>query len=113
MHYKNEPLESKLESQESIVEKFAEQPNERLDTTDMPELESEEFDGEGINQVKSLKIRTPNQMHSRLPISVAQLKVGNNSKKLKNEIRQILYSLYRSKKLIYRKQIYKSLIVNI
>ena len=35
----------------------------------------------------------------RLPISLAQLKAANNSEKLKNEIRQILYSLYRSKKL--------------
>ena len=55
-----------------------------------------------------LKIRTPNQMLRRLPISLAQLKVGNNSEKLKNEIRQILYSLYRSRKLT--KQLYKSLV---
>ena len=55
-----------------------------------------------------LKILTPNQMLSRLPITLAQLKAGNNSEKLKNEIRQLLYSLYRSKKLT--KQIYKSLI---
>ena len=38
-------------------------------------------------------------MLSGLPISLPQLKVGNNSEKLKNEIRQLLYSLYRSKKL--------------
>ena len=55
-----------------------------------------------------LKILTPNQMLSRLPITLAQLKAGNNSEKLKNEIRQLLYSLYRSKKLT--KQLYKSLI---
>ena len=60
-------------------------------------------------QGQGLKILTPpNQMLSRLPISLAQLKAGNNSEKLKNEIRQLLYSLYRSKKLT--KQIYKSLI---
>ena len=47
-------------------------------------------------------------MLSRLPITLAQLNAGNNSEKLKNEIRQLLYSLYRSKKLT--KQIYKSLI---
>ena len=47
-------------------------------------------------------------MLNSLPISLAQLKAGNNSEKLKNEIRQILYSLYRSKKLT--KQMYKSLI---
>ena len=45
-----------------------------------------------------LKTLTPNQMLSRLPISLAQLKAGNNSQKLKSEIRQILYSSYRSKK---------------
>ena len=44
---------------------------------------------------KGLKILTPNQMLSRLPISLAQLKAGNNSEKLKNEIRQLLHSLYR------------------
>ena len=53
------------------------------------------------------KILTPNQMLSRLPITLAQLNAGNNSEKLKNEIRQLLYSLYRSKKLT--KQLYKSL----
>ena len=57
-------------------------------------------------QVSGSKILTPNQMLSRLPILLAQLKVGNNSEKLKNEIRQILYSLYRSIKLT--KQLYKS-----
>ena len=45
---------------------------------------------------KGLKI--PNQILNRLPITLAQLKAGNNSEKLKNEIRQLLYSLYRSKK---------------
>ena len=59
-------------------------------------------------QGSGLKILTPNQMLSRLPITLAQLKAGNNSEKLKNEIRQLLYSLYRSKKLT--KQLYKSLI---
>ena len=43
---------------------------------------------------KGLKILTPNQMLSRLPISLAQLKAGNNSEKLKNKIRQMLYSLH-------------------
>ena len=38
-----------------------------------------------------LKILTPNQMLSRLPITLAQLNAGNNSEKLKNEIRQLLY----------------------
>ena len=56
-----------------------------------------------------LKILTTNQMLSRLPITLAQLKAGNNSEKFKNEIRQLLYSLYRSKKLT--KTIYNNLII--
>ena len=67
------------------------------DTTDMPDLESEGF-----------AEQTPDQMLSRLPISLAQLKAGNNSEKLKNEIRQLLYSLHHSKKLT--KTIYNNLI---
>ena len=75
----------------------------------MPELESEESAAQRRNQTaKGLKILTPNQMLNRLTISLAQLNAGNNSEKLKNEIRQLLYSLYRSKKLT--KQLYKSLI---
>ena len=46
---------------------------------------------------QGIKILIPSQMISRLPISLAQLKAGNNSEKLKNEIRQLLYSFYRSK----------------
>ena len=55
-----------------------------------------------------LKILTPNQMLSRLPITLVKLKAGNNSQKLINEIRQLLHSLYRSKKLT--KTIYNNLI---
>ena len=67
-------------------------------------LELNEQNQEGLG----FKILTPNQMLTRLPISLAQLKAGNNSEKIKNEIRQLLYSLYRSQNLA--KQIYKSLI---
>ena len=57
---------------------------------------------------KGIKIVTPNQMLSRLPINLAQLKAGNNSEKRKNEIRQLLYSLYRSKNMT--KQVNNNLI---
>ena len=57
---------------------------------------------------QGLKILTPNQMLSRLPISLAQLKARNIFEKLKKEIRQLLYSLYKSKKLT--KNIYKSFV---
>ena len=63
---------------------------------------------EQIQQGQELKIRTPDQMLSRLPIFLTQLKAENNSEKRKNEIRQLLYSLYRSNRLT--KNIYKSLI---
>ena len=69
----------------------------------MSDLEGDE----STTKRKGLKILTPNQMLSKLPISLAQLNSGNNSEKFKNEIRQLLYSLCRSKKL--KKQIYKSL----
>ena len=61
-----------------------------------------------IQSGQGLKILTANLMVSRLRISLAQLKAGNNSENLKNQIRQLLYSLYRSKKLT--KNIYKSLV---
>ena len=51
-------------------------------------LAKEDQKGEG------LKILTPNQMLKRLPIALAQIKAGNNSESLLNEIRQIVYSLY-------------------
>ena len=59
-------------------------------------------------QGQGIKILTPNQMLNRLPIALAQLQAGNNSNKLKNEIRQLLYSLYRSKNMT--KQVYNNLI---
>ena len=74
----------------------------------MPDLESEESAAQEEQSGQGLKILTPDQMLSRLPISLAQLKAGNNSEKLENEITQLLYSLYRSKTLT--KNIYKSLV---
>ena len=59
-------------------------------------------------QGKGLNILTPQQMLSRLPIALTQLKVGNNSEKFKNEIRQLLYSLYHSKNMT--KRVYNNLI---
>ena len=58
-------------------------------------------------ETSGLKILTPNRMLSRLSISLAQLKAGNNSEKFK-KFRQILYSLFRSKNLT--KNVNKSLV---
>ena len=59
-------------------------------------------------QGQGIKILTPNQMLNRLPIALAQLQAGNNSNKLKNEIRQLLYLRYCSKNIT--EKVYKSLI---
>ena len=60
---------------------------------------------------EGLKILTPNQMLKRLPIALAQVKAGNNSESLLNEIRQIVYSLYRSKEIT--KKVYNNIINSI
>ena len=62
-------------------------------------------------QGHGIKILTPNQTLNRLPISLAQLEAGNNSEKLKNEIRHLLYSLDHSKNMT--KQVYNNLIKHI
>ena len=88
----------KMSEEEKIIEK----PDKILEIVeDILEFNRKKQSGGG------LKILTPGQVLNRLPITLAQLKAGNNSEKLKNEIRQLLYSLYRSKKLT--KQLYKSL----
>ena len=66
---------------------------------------AKEQDGTG------LKILTPNQILKRLAIALAQVKAGNNSESLLNEIRQIVYSLYRSKEIT--KKVYNNIINSI
>ena len=85
--------EKEIEDPESIVEIVEE----------IPKFNEQNQQGQGI--------KTPNQMLNRLPISLAQLQAGNNSEKLKNEIRQLLYSLYSSKNMT--KQVYNNLIKHI
>ena len=83
--------EKKIEKSDKIVEIVDEILN----------FNKQKQEGEGI------KILTPSQMLSTLKISLAQLEAANNSEKLKNEIRQLLYSLYRSKNIT--KQVYGNL----
>ena len=68
-------------------------------------------DSHASKKGEGLKILTNKQMLNRLPILPAQIQAGNNSKSLKNEIRQILYSLYRSK--VLTKTAYNNLIKSI
>ena len=56
---------------------------------------------------KELKILTPKQILQKFPIALAQVKAGNNSQNLLNEIRQIIYSLYQSKEIT--KKVYNNL----
>ena len=83
-------------------EKQIEKPNEIIDVVEkILEFNKQKQQGQ------VLKILTPDQMLSWLSITLAQLKAGNNSQKLINEM-YVLYSLYRSKKLT--KTIYNNLI---
>ena len=58
-----------------------------------------------------LNILSPKQILQRLPIALAQVKAGNNSESLLNEIRQIVYSLYQSKQIT--KKVYNNIIKSI
>ena len=73
------------------------------------QVSKESQKGEGATEM--LKILTPNQMLKRLLIALAQVKSGNNSENLLNEIRQIVYSLYRSKEIT--KKVYNNIINSI
>ena len=62
-------------------------------------------------QETGLKILTPKQMVQRLPIALVQIKAGNNSGSLLNEIRQIVYYLHQSKEI--SKYVYNNIIKSI
>ena len=72
---------------------------------------SDNHDSSGWSSGSGLKILTNKQMLNRFPILLAQIQAGNNSNKLKNEIRQILYSLYRSR--VLTKTVHNNLIKSI
>ena len=67
------------------------------DLKDIADLYNLKSDSDTSKKGEGLKILNNKQMLTRLPILLAQIEAGNNSIKLKNEARQILYSLYRSK----------------
>ena len=75
------------------------------------QVSKESQEDEESQEGKGLKILTPNQMLKRLPIALAQVKAGNNSESLLNEIRQIVHSLYRSKEIT--KKVYNNIINSI
>ena len=67
-----------------------------------------EGDEEKVKEGKIMKILTPNKLLTRSPVLLAQMKAENNSYKLKNEIRQIVYLLYQHNK--FTKKVYNNLI---
>ena len=80
---------------------------------DNPKIRSEATYKSKQNKTEGtgLKILTPKQMLQRLPMALAQVKAGNNSESLLNEIRQIVYSLYQSKQIT--KKVYNHIIESI
>ena len=102
-------INSGLKVLEEEIKKISKEEKEIEDLELIVEIIEEILKSNGQSQPgKGLKILTPNQMLNRLPISLTQLEARNNSEKLKNEIRQLLYSLYRSKNMT--KQVYNNLI---
>ena len=105
-----EEIKNRWSNLKDNIKKISEEEIENKKPNQILEIVNEiiDFNKEIKKQGGSgLKILTPSQMRTRLPIFLEQLQAGNNSEKL-NEIRQILYSLYRSKKLT--KNVYKSLV---
>ena len=90
-----------MEEQEKGQKKFS-------DDYDSNGWSSESGNVVGKTKGTGLKILTNKQMLNRLPILLAQIQAGNNSIKLKNETRQTLYPLYRSK--VLTKTVYNNLI---
>ena len=84
---------------------------ENIDIKDMPDLKADEVAEKEPTIGHGLKTMTSSQLMTRLSILLARKQAGNNSQKLKNEIRQIIYSLYRSKNL--SKTLYNHLINSI
>ena len=63
----------------------------------MPPLDGDEAE---VKEGKEFKILTSNKRLTRLPVLLAEIKTGNNTKKLKNEVRQI-YPLYQHNKRVH------------
>ena len=85
-------LETFYSSREEVISFFR-------DYTEMLCDENYNVKKKNETEGKGLKMLTPKQMLQRLPIAHAQVKAGNNSESLLNEIRQIVYSLYQSKQI--------------
>ena len=88
-------INSGLRDLKEEIEDMSEEEKETKNPNGIIDIVENIFEFNRQQRAQGLKILTPNQMLSKLPISLAQLKAGNYSERLENEIRQILYSLYR------------------
>ena len=85
--------------------------NEAINFFDEYSSKVSEAKNKAKNEGNRLKILTPKQLLQRLPIAVAQVKAGNNSENLLNEIRQFVYSLYQLKEIT--KKVHNNIIKSI
>ena len=104
-YYKSEKEPGSVSPNQTNMRRYAKRLKDIVDLYNLKSGSDTGKKGEG------LKILNNKQMLNRLPILLAQIQAGNNSNKLKNEIRQILYSLYRSK--VLTKTVYNNLIKSI
>ena len=101
-YYKSEKEKGSVSPNQKKMRRYARDLKDIVDLYNIKSGSDTSKTGEG------LKILTNKQMLNRLPVLLAQIQAGNNSKSLKNELRQILYSLYRSK--VLTKTVYNNLI---
>ena len=104
-YYKSEKEPGSVSPNQKKMRRYA------RDLKDIVDLYNLKSDSDTRKKVEGLKILSNKQMLNRLPILLAQIEAGNNSIKLKNEARKILYSLYRSK--VLNKTVYNNLIKSI
>ena len=90
---------SELRDLKEEIENMSEQEKETENRNEIVNIVEKILEFNRQQSGQGLKILTADQILDRLPISLAQSKAGNDSEKLKNEIRQLLYSLHRSKNL--------------
>ena len=93
------------------IEKLYEARQAAIDFYDGFTTRASEAGHQARQEGERFKILTAKEMLQRLPIALAQIKAGNNSRSLLNEIRQIVYSLYRSKEIT--KNVYNNIIKSI
>ena len=95
-------VQSLYDSRQKVIDLFNDNAKIRSEAIHKTKQDEKE------KRAAGLKILTPKQMLQRLPIALAQVKAGNNSENLLNEIRQIVYSLYQSKEIT--KKVYNNII---